>query len=75
MRLTTIRNGSKLTISASGWLGLLQMVSKSNTRSCANEDVVSHIHPFLNSGFGDCASLTLNTSESSQLMIMSPTTE
>ena len=39
VRLTTIRNGSKQTISASGGLWLLQMVSESDTGSCAPRGV------------------------------------
>ena len=34
-----IRNGPKRTISTSGGFGLLQMVSESDTRQCASEDV------------------------------------
>ena len=34
-----IRNGPKQTISASGGLGMLQMVSESNIGRCANEDI------------------------------------
>ena len=34
-----ICNGSKRTISASGGLGLLQMVLELNTRRCVNENV------------------------------------
>ena len=33
-----MRNGPKWTISASGRLGLLQMVSEPDTIQCANED-------------------------------------
>ena len=35
VRLTTIRNGSKQTISTSG---VLQMILEPNTRQCVNED-------------------------------------
>ena len=41
VRLTAIRNGPKRTISASGGLGLLQMVSKPDTGRCASEDATS----------------------------------
>ena len=36
--MTVIRNGSKWTISTSGRLGLLQMVSKSDTELFVSED-------------------------------------
>ena len=39
MRLTTIRNGPKQTVSVSGGLGLLQMVSELDTGRCASEGV------------------------------------
>ena len=38
MRLTTIGNGLKRTISTSGGLELLQMVSEPDTGQCAGED-------------------------------------
>ena len=38
MRLTAIRNGPRRTISASGGLGPLQMVSEPDTRWCANKE-------------------------------------
>ena len=38
VRLTTIQNGSKRTISASGRLELLQMISKLNTGACVSEE-------------------------------------
>ena len=38
MRLTTIRNEPKRTIFASGWLGLLQIVSEPNTGRCVSKD-------------------------------------
>ena len=38
VRLLAIRNGSKQTISASGRLELLQMVSEQDTGWCASED-------------------------------------
>ena len=41
VRLTAIRNGSKQTISISGSLGLLQIVSKSDIERCASEDAGS----------------------------------
>ena len=41
VRLMTIRNELKLTISISSGLGLLQMVLKPDTGSCANEDIGS----------------------------------
>ena len=34
-----IRNGSKRTVSVSGGLGLLQMVSEPDTEQCVSEDV------------------------------------
>ena len=37
VRLTAVRNGPKRTISASGELGLLQMVLESDTERCARE--------------------------------------
>ena len=40
VRLMTIRNGPKKTISASGGLELLQMVSKPDTGRCASKDTV-----------------------------------
>ena len=39
MRLTTIHNGPKRTISTSGGFELLQMVSEPNTGRCASVDV------------------------------------
>ena len=39
VRLMTIRNGPKWTISASDGLGLLEMVSEPSTERCASEDV------------------------------------
>ena len=39
MRLTAIRNGPKRTISVSGGLGLLEMVSEPDTEQCASEEV------------------------------------
>ena len=39
MRLTSIRNGLKQTIFASGGLGRLQMVSEPDIEKCANKDV------------------------------------
>ena len=39
VRPMTIRNELKWTISASGGLGLLQMVSELDIRRCVNEDV------------------------------------
>ena len=38
VRLTTIRNQPKRTISTSGGLRLLQMVSEPDTERCASED-------------------------------------
>ena len=38
MRLMAIRNGPKRTISTSGGLGMLQMVSKPGMERCASED-------------------------------------
>ena len=38
VRLTTIHNGPKRTIYASGGLGLLLMVSKPNIGRCSSED-------------------------------------
>ena len=38
MRLTTIRNRPKQTISTNSEFGLLQLVSKLDTERCANED-------------------------------------
>ena len=38
VRWTTIRNGLKQTIFASGGLGLLQMVSEPDNERCASED-------------------------------------
>ena len=38
VRLTALRNGPKRIISASGGLGLLQMVSEPNTGWCASKD-------------------------------------
>ena len=38
VRLMAIRNGSKWTISASGGLEILQMVSEPDTERCASED-------------------------------------
>ena len=37
--ISTIRNGSKRTISASGKVGVLQMVSEPNTGRYASEDI------------------------------------
>ena len=39
MRLTTIRNGPKRTISTSGGFKLLQMVLEPDTERCDSEDV------------------------------------
>ena len=41
MRLTAIRNGPKRIMSASGGLGLLEIVSELGTEQCASEDAVS----------------------------------
>ena len=38
VRLTTIRNGSKWTISVNSELWLLQIVPERDTERCANED-------------------------------------
>ena len=41
VRLTAIHNGPKRTISASGRIGLLQIVSELDTRRCVSEDAGS----------------------------------
>ena len=38
VRLMAIRNGPRRTISTSGGLGLVQVISKSGTERCASED-------------------------------------
>ena len=39
VRLTALRNGPKRTISTSGGLGLLQIVSEPDTKQCASKNL------------------------------------